>query len=81
MSFQSTMFPDLATHWSNNLKSSQTHRKHRKVKYIIENPTLVFGARPVANIICEKPSAVPLLVFKDNEPSADLMIAWGDSSI
>lgn len=37
--------------------------------------TLVFGLRPVANIMCEKPSSVPLLVFKDNEPSEDLRIA------
>ena len=43
--------------------------------------TFVLGLRPVANITCEKPSAVPLLVFKDNEPSDDFMIAWGDSSV
>jgi hypothetical protein len=43
--------------------------------------TFVFGLRLVANITCEKPSTVPLLVFKDNKPLADLMIARGDSSV
>lgn len=42
--------------------------------------TLVFGLLPVANIICEKPSIVSLLVFNDKVPSADFVIAWGDSS-
>ena len=52
-----------------------------KLNNIIENNTWVLGLRPVANIIWEKPSTVPLLVFKENEPSADFVIAWGDSSV
>jgi hypothetical protein len=43
--------------------------------------TFVFGLRLVANITCEKPSTVPLLVFRDSEPLADLMIARRDSSV
>lgn len=43
--------------------------------------TFVLGLRLVANITWEKPSTVPLFVFKDNDPSADLLIAWGDSSV
>lgn len=45
-----------------------------------ENITLVFGLRPVANMTWEKPSTVPLLVFKEKDPSDDLTIAWGVSS-
>lgn len=43
--------------------------------------TLVFGLLPVANMICEKPSIVSLLVFNDSVPSADFVIARGDSSV
>lgn len=43
--------------------------------------TLVLGRRPVANIMCEKPSTVPLLVFRDSKPSVDFEMACGDSSV
>jgi hypothetical protein len=37
--------------------------------------TFEFGLRPVANITCENPPKFSLLVFKDNRPSFDLVIA------
>ena len=43
-------------------------KSNTKVKTL----TFVLGLRPVANMMWEKPSTVPFLVFKDREPSADL---------
>lgn len=54
-----------------NLKTREKLTTSRKFKV----QTFVLGLRPVANIMCENPSSVPLLVFRDNEPSADLTIA------
>jgi len=39
--------------------------------------TFVFGLQPVANITCENPPKISLLVFRDNRPAFDLVIAWG----
>lgn len=61
--------------WTWRLGKSQLQSKSFRVQ------TFVLGLRPVANIIWENPSTVPLLVFRDNEPWADFMIAWGDSSV
>eukprot|EP01018_Ginkgo_biloba_P034333 Gb_40945 [translate_table: standard] len=42
---------------------------------------LVFGTRPVANITCEKPSSIPLVVLNVSKPSAVFSIASGEDSI
>ena len=43
--------------------------------------TFVFGLRPVANITCENPPIVSLLVFRDNRSSFDLVTARGVCSV